>query len=202
MKRKTRNILLVVLALALAAGWLIRYITLNYYYDSMIADYTTESYSIGEVVPFGTDHTGADFMGTGLEGYSIRVDKLEIVDYDRYIAAENLTLEADPYRVNPEKLALVYVTLFNEDSDSDGVMVSELALFSKTDSIPVDIDVLMALNNGNTGVYLSPDTQYSMVIPYMLLERDFRTSVWRDLDNIPLYFQITGFPVSKIIQVQ
>lgn len=203
MNRKIRNILLVILTLALAAGWLWRYITMNSYYDAMIADYITQTYAVGDIVSFGTDYSGADFSGKGgLEGYSIRVDKVEIVDYDSYITSENLILEDDPYRVDPDKLVLVHITLLNENSEADGVMLSGLPLMSRADNIPIDYNVLAALNNGNYGVHLSQQTQYSTVIPYQLFKDHFRPSTWRNLETQSFYLQVTGFPIERIIQVQ
>ena len=116
---KKRSIIIGIFIVLLCAAWVWRYTTLNHVYKNLCAQ--KELHEIGDVVPFGQDYIG----GARIDGYSLRVDQFDIVDFDEYISGSNL-VDIDDYPSHPEKLALTYITLSNENSDAEGVMNRQL----------------------------------------------------------------------------
>ena len=109
---KKKYIIVLTLALLLIAGWTWRYVTMNTYFDSLVIT-EKETYQIGDVVPFEDD---LGEWTTSLNGYSLRVDKFEVQDFDTY--AESIDFKPDEYYTPGEKVVLLYITLFNENSDA------------------------------------------------------------------------------------
>lgn len=197
MTKKLRGILACIAVILLAAGWSWRYISLNSYYDSL-SHPEKMVYKMGEIVPFGADYM---YKGVSAAGYSVRVDGFEIADYETY--AEGLDL--DPAYSGPEKLALVYITLFNESSDAEGVMLTEFQLHGIDNYVGLSRDMLLAANpvlEGNYGIHLSPDTEYGLVIPFELYSELFGGDTWRHIENYEFFFHVTSYPTEKDIQVQ
>lgn len=197
MKRK--HIIVLILALVLIAGWTWRYVTMNAYYDSLVIA-EKETYQIGDVVPFGDDLGG---WTTNLNGYSLRVDKFEVQDFDTY--AESINFKPDEYYIPGERVALLYVTLFNEDSDAEGVMLTDFQLRGVDTTIYLDWDMLLAANpvlGENYGIQLLHGTEYSVVLPYKVQEDLFTAWTWNHFDDYDLFFRLTSHPTEKIIKVQ
>lgn len=197
MKRK--HIIVLILALVLIAGWIWRYVTMNEYYDSLVIA-EKETYQIGDVVPFGDD---LGEMRTYLKGYSLRVDKFEVQDFNTYV--ESINFKPDEYHTPGDRIALVYITLFNEDSDADGVMLTDFQLRGVDTIIYLDWDLLTAANpvlGENYGIKLSPGTEYSIVLPHKLQEEFFGSWTWNHFDDYDLFFRLTSYPTEKVIQVQ
>lgn len=198
MKKRIRLIALLAVILLLAAAWTWRYVTLNRYYDDLDnGDYRL--YQTGELVPFEDD--GNDLY-TDLNGYSIRVDKYEIRDYKAYLA--DAQLEVSREGADPDKLVLVYITLVNESCDLDPVALTDLSLRGVDTLISMDRDVLTAANpalGGYTSIALEAGTECQLVLPYMLWERNFGGSTWRNLDDYELYLQVTSALTLKEIVV-
>lgn len=196
---KKKHIIVLTIALLLVAGWVWRYVTMNAYFDSLVT-LEKETYQIGDVVPFEDD------LGEGsanLNGYSLRVDNFEVQDFDAYV--ESIAFEPDEYYTPGERVALLYITLFNEDSDADGVMLTDFQLRGVDTIIYLDWDLLTAANpvlGENYGIKLSPGTEYSIVLPYKLQEEFFGSWTWNHFENYNLYFRVTVHPTEKIIEVQ
>lgn len=197
---KSRKIYWIVcVVFLLTIGWFWRYSSLNRYYRSL-SDKSRETYQIGEIVPFGTDFMDKDMC---VDGYSIRVNKFEIEDYDSYLASAPFTLENAA--TSPDKVALVYVTLLNENSNAEGVMLTELKLHGIDNYSGLNWDILLAANpvlKGNYGIRLSTGTEYDLVIPFDLDQTYYGAYTWKHLDEYELFLRITAFPTEKDIQVQ
>lgn len=199
MKKKVKYFCTWLTVLSLVCAAIYRYITLNEYYSSL-SNQRKEIYSAGEIVQFGENYLNP---GVCFNGYSIRVDKLEIVDSITYL--NSIPNSIDPNAVVPEKLALVYITLFNEDSDAEGVMLTELGFHSIDNYATMDWELLTVINpilEGNYGIRLSPNTSYSLILPFSFYERYFASDTWNNLEECTFYLHITGYPVEKDIQIQ
>lgn len=197
MKKRTRRTLIILLLFLATAAWIWRYISLNNYYSSM-SDRTKKVYSIGEVVPFGEDFTVEDEQPNG---YSLRVDSFEIVDYGSYV--EKTSISDGAY--GPEKLALVHITLFNDNSDADGILLTAFQLHGIDNYMGLDRTLLTAINPvlGNYyGIRLQPGEEYALTIPYDLSSNLFGSDTWKHLNKYTLFFHITSYPTEKDIQVQ
>lgn len=197
MKRK--HIAVLAVTLILVAIWTFRYVTMNEYYDSLTSD-LKEMYMIGDVIPFEND---LGEMRVNLNGYAVRAEHFEILNTDEYI--ESLNLETDEYRSLGEKTALVYITLFNQNSDAQGVMLTDFSLRGVDNIVYMDRDLLTAANpvlKGNYGVSLSPGTNCSFVLPYTLQEEYFGIWTWGHIESYDMFLRITISPVEKTIKVQ
>lgn len=197
MKRK--HITVLILVLILVVGWTWRYVTMNAYFDSLVT-LEKETYQIGDIVPFEDD---LGELSANLNGYSLRVDNFEVQEFDAYV--ESIAFEPDEYYTPGEKVALLYITLFNEDSDADGVMLTDFQLRGVDTIIYLDWDLLTAANpvlGDNYGIKLSHGTEYSIVLPYKLQEEFFGSWTWNHFEDYKLYFRVTVHPTEKIIEVQ
>ncbi len=195
---KKRSIIVGILIVLLCAAWAWRYTTLNHVYKNLCAQ--KELHEIGDVVPFGQDYIG----GACIDGYSLRVDQFDIVDFGEYISSSDL-VDVDDYPSHPEKLALTYITLFNGSSDAEGVMLTDLALHGVDNYVGLDWELLTKLNlvlQGNFGIHLSPNTEYQLVLPFDLQKAFFGSDTWRHLDKYSMYLHMTSFPMEKDIKVQ
>lgn len=200
MNRNTKLLCIIISLLALISGGIYRYITLNSYYTNS-ADYKTEVFGMGEIVPFGENYLNTDVC---FNGYSIRVDKFEIVDTEEYLSLLPNSNYTAGY-AKPERLALVYVTLFNDHSNAEGVMLTELGFHSIDNYVTMDWDLLQTLNpvlQVGYGISLSPNTSYNLVLPFALFEKYFASDSWKDLDACTFYLHVTGYPVEKDIFLQ
>lgn len=196
---KKKYIIVLSLALLLIAGWTWRYVTMNTYFDSLVIT-EKETYQIGDVVPFEDD---LGEWTTSLNGYSLRVDKFEVQDFDTY--AESIDFKPDEYYTPGERVALLYITLFNENSDAEGVMLTDFNLRGVDTIIYLDWDMLLAANpvlGGNYGIQLLHGTEYSAVLPYKVQEDYFTSWTWNHFDDYDLFFRLTSYPTEKIIKVQ
>lgn len=196
---KKKYIIVLTLALLLVAGWTWRYVTMNTYFDSLVIT-EKEAYQIGDVVPFEDD---LGEWTTSLNGYSLRVDKFEVQDFDTY--AESIDFKPDEYYTPCERVALLYITLFNENSNAEGVMLTDFNLRGVDTIIYLDWDMLLAANpvlGENYGIQLLHGTEYSVVLPYKVQEDYFTTWTWNHFDDYDLFFRLTSYPTEKIIKVQ
>lgn len=197
MKKKHIAVLMVILLLVV--GWTFRYVTMNTYYDSLTTN-SKEIYMIGDVVPFEDD---MGEMWVNLNGYTVKVERFEILNTEAYI--QSLNLEANEYLSLGEKVALVYITLSNENSDAEGVMLTDFSLRGIDNIVNMDWDLLAASNpvlQGNFGISLSPGTDYNLILPYTLQEEYFSTWTWNHIENYNMYLRMTISPTEKVIQVQ
>lgn len=197
---KKRILIITLLTTLLAIGWWHSYSKINSYYAGF-SNTKIAYYSVGETVDFGEDYLNVDLNANG---YTIRVDRFEIVDYSEFVQNQGLTeiIKRDTH--TPEKLALVYITLCNVDSNAEGIMLTELKLHGIDQNVPLDWSVLDVINpvlSGNLGVALSQGSRYQLILPYSLRQRDF-LSAWENIDKYSLFLQLTSFPTVKEIQVQ
>lgn len=198
MKKTVRLALILTVLILLAAAWTWRYVTMNKYYDDLDnGDY--KLYQAGELVPFEDD--GND-KHTDLNGYHIRVDGYEVKEYSTYLEENDISLPARASE--PDKLALVYVTLVNETCDPNPVMLTDMMLHGVDSVVPMDWDVLVEANSvldGKTGIALKPGTECQLVLPFGLYRDRFKSSTWRKIDTYKVYLQVTSGLTTKDIAV-
>ena len=195
---KKKYIIIPLIALLLAIGWSWRYITMNAYYDSFV-NQEKVIFKVGEKVPFEDDL----YNKKSLNGYSIQVNRFEVQDF--YTYAESIGFVMDDHYYPGEKVALLSITLFNDNSDAEGVMLTDYNLYGVDQIINMDWDLLIAANpilEGNYGITLLPGTECSLVLPYKMQKDYFGTWTWNHLDDYDLYLKLTSYPTEKVIQVQ
>ena len=198
MKKRLFRFFAVAVIVILASLWTWRYITLNRYYDDL-DNGSYQLYQIGEPVPFEDD--GNDLY-TDLNGYSIRVDGYEICDYDEFIDDRDIAIAKDEN--DPDKLALVYITLINENCEPNPVSLLALKLRGIDTPLNMDWDLLPLANSvleGHTAIALNPGTEQKLVLPYGLWKSSFSSSTWRNIDEYTLYLQITATLTQKEVKL-
>lgn len=196
---KKKVLLFLIVVFVLAGGWIWRYDSLNQYYE-MITNNAQEVHSIGDTI-----HFEQDYIDYGLEadGYSLRVDSFELIDFDEYICSQNI--EPAQFDNRPNKVALVSITIMNDGSKADGVALAELELFGIDEWLPVNYELLDTLNpvlKGNLGISLAEGTEYQVVLPYGLYKNSFSSGTWNHLDEYNFFFQVTAYPTRKIVRMQ
>lgn len=194
-----RNISILCIIGLLSLLWLWRYASLNNYYRSL-TDKSREIYQIGDIVAFEDDYLAKDMS---VDGYYLKVENFEIFNFSEY--SEMVDFSTNDFEITPDKIALVYITLFNENSNAEGVMLTELKLHGIDNYAGMNWEILLAANpglKGNYGIRLSPGTEYSLIIPFDLNSTYYEKNTWENIDQYNFYFRITSFPTEKDIQVQ
>ena len=197
---KKRYVVLVIVLLLISVGWVWRYSSLNKYYKDISADTEKIIYDIGDVVPFEDDRMEG---WNQANGYSLKVDRFEIVDSQDFIDKIGFTPN-DTYFPS-EKIAVVYITLFNEESDADGIMLTELSLCGIDQVLNLNWDLLLAANpilEGNMGIKLAHNSECGLILPFSLFEKYFSGATWNKIDNYELFLELTIYPAQKKVKVQ
>jgi hypothetical protein len=162
---------------------------MNAYYDSF-STITESVYQMGEVVPFGQNRLGD---GTVADGYSIRVDGMSLMEKDEFLAA-NSEVESDV--IDSERIALVYVTIINDSSDTELVLL-ELMLHGPDNYVGLHWGLLTQLNpelQGSYSIDLDHGQECSLVLPYKVFQRYFGNGTWNDMENYGWMLRTTYWP--------
>ncbi len=185
---------LIILAVAVLAGlWTWRYVTMNAWYDSFSKSEGVEYHQMAERLAFGENRLSS---GETADGYFIKVNSFEIVDYRDFLADWTPPEDFEPL-FRPDKLALVRVTLYNEDSDAVGVLLTSLGLHGDDAYAGMDWDLLTALNpvlEGAYGICLPKGAEYDLVLPYGLFSDNFSGWTWRHIETYPWVLHLTAWP--------
>lgn len=197
MKKSVKWILSLAVVLVLAGLWTWRFIEVNrYYYDLEANDGTNEEYyELGDTVVFGDNQVA----GISADGYAIRVNSLEYIDYAPYTTFDQF---------KNDKMVLVHATVSRvAKGKSKGLNLFDMELYGKDCYLYPEYNGLGMFNPGFDkdagGITLPVGASYDMTIPYHARKRDFNRSTWKHLDEHELYFTTTGyFPTRKIIKVQ
>ncbi len=206
MKRSKRWIWLAV-ALLLAGAWTIRYVTMNRYYDDAARQVAEESkviYSLGDWVPLGNNRLSG--VWTTAEGYTLRADGCQVMDFQDYLDSRGLTLaeieEVEEDFVIPERLVVVHAVLANEDSEAQGVMLNSFSIHGRDFLIQPNWTMMIAANGlQSLGLSLSQQSQIELDLIFSFNHLDIYTS-WDRMDQEELYLAVTGFPVQQEVRIQ
>ena len=186
MSGKAKRILILVVVLLAAGGWTWRYIALNSFYGGL-NEQTRATYSMGEVVPIGDSGT---MYGMNADGYSVRVDDFAILDLPEFL--EEISASEEDLMTIPDKVAVVYVTLFREGGQAPGVDLTGFWLHGVDNYATADFGLVELANpvlrgTGSCGISLSPGTEYPVVIPFGLQEQYFGGDTWRSLEDYAFF---------------
>lgn len=198
MKKSTKRILVICAAFLMVVGWTWRYISLNEYWESTIpAEYTKTVFSIGETVTFEKDI----FLP---EGFALRANSFTTVDYNAYLADNNISLERTPTNP-PDRLALVGITLSNVCDEEKGIGLMDFSLHGIDALFSSNLDLIAAANpilGGNVGVTLRPGESCDFVLVYELRDEYLSRHTWNNFDSYALYLTTTVYPSQQEIKVQ
>ena len=179
--------------------WTWRYISMNRYYDSF-GNISEIIYQIGDIVPLDNNRLGGFYQA---DGYSFRVNSFDIVNYEEY-TLETGTQFNNLYK-NPEKLGILNITLFNSDSNADGIMLTELKLHGIDNYVGMNWDLLVALNSileGNVGIKLPHNTEVDLILPYNIPQEYFSSRTWKNLDDYAWFFEIASWPINLEVSLE
>ena len=121
MKTRNKALIAVLAILVVSALWVWRYTALNQYYQGLDQS-SVVRYQMNEEVPFETDFIE---WNVPANGYYISVDGFEILDYHDYL--DNAPFALEPM-LDSDGIALVHITLRNEDSNDSGIFLSDFCL--------------------------------------------------------------------------
>lgn len=187
---KNKKGLIICIAVIIAAGlWFWRYSSMNAYYDSF-SNITESVYQTGEIVAFGQNRLGD---GSVVDGYSVRVDGMKLMEKDEFLAA-NSTIQGD--EIDSERIALVYITLFNDSSDEELILL-ELMLHGPDNYVGLHWSLLAQLNpelQGSFSIRLEHGQECSLVLPYKVFQRYFGSGTWDDMENYGWMLRTTYWP--------
>lgn len=199
MKGNKRFLLIFTLSIVLICAWLVRYRAINQDYQERWAANSEKTYSLGETVAIASDYLG---YGITADGYTIKVNSFEIVDYKTYSSAWSYD-DTDRSRI-PDKVALVDVTISQQNSTAEGFPLTELSLYTRDMLMNMDWDLLDMANRvlkGNTGIRLEDGAACDIVLPFDLYKYRFTSSEWKKLEQSNIWLQITNYPARKSIKV-
>ena len=199
MKKPIRTICIVCVCMVAAILWIWRYTSLNGYYSSLYQA-ERQTYTIGDTVGFEADYIGSNSIANG---YKIRVDEFKTVTMQEF--AKEFGYSVEEIHTAPDRVAVVYATLFNVNSNAAGIMLTDLQLHSIDNYTYIDQELLQIANpvlKGNKGISLSQETQYEIVLPYALYEEYFGRDTWAHLNSYTWFLHITSHPVEKDIKIQ
>lgn len=198
MKNSKKTIFAVIVILLVSVLWLWRYTTLNQYYQELNQS-SVVCYQMDDEVPFGTDYIE---WNVPANGYYISVDGFEILDYQEY-------LDAAPFDLEPvlesDGIALVHITLRNENSTDPGIFLSDFSLHGIDSVQGMDWQILTAANpilNGGHGIQLKQGTQEQFVLPFYIRKDSLGSDTWNSLEDYTFYLRVTSFPTQKDIELE
>ncbi len=199
-KKQIRHIIVLGIILVVTITWILRYVKLNAWYDSLDIGREYYYYDMGETVAFGEAKLGGEF---DVEGYSVCVNSCEMVDYDTYMTEHQL--EKKDYRGDEGiRLLLVHITLSVEESDAPGVMLTSFVCHGSDQAAYMDWDLLTQINpilEGNYGIHLKDGASKELVLPFPIRQIYYR-EVWNHLDRYPFYLTMTQGWITKEIALE
>jgi len=198
MKTRNKALIAVLAILVVSALWVWRYTALNQYYQGLDQS-SVVRYQMNEKVPFETDFVE---WNVPANGYYISVDGFEILDYHDYM--DNAPFELEPM-LDSDGIALVHITLRNEDSTDPGIFLSDFCLHGIDSVQGMDWEILTAANpilNGGHGIQLKQGTQEEFVLPFYIRKDSFGNDTWNHLQDYSFYLRVTSFPTQKDIALE
>lgn len=187
-----------VLILVILAVWAVRFYIVNKSaFRSEVITYET-----GEFVPFD-----GDFFLTSTEntnGYSIKVNSLELIDYSELMAKYKEgydELSAHTY------CAMLNITVKNDGNSDGGINTLGLTLYNGALAIPIDYDIWQLIDERYMGFTfrIRPDSEVELTIPYtaqVLDEAVNKKEVANRLENDTFKLCVSEYPKLKLIDVK
>lgn len=187
-----------VLILVILAVWAVRFYKINK--SAFRSEVLT--YNAGEFVPFD-----GDFFMTSSEntnGYSIKVNSLELIDYKELMAKYK-----DGYDEQPQHTycAMLNITVKNDGNSEGGINTLGMTLYNGALAIPVDYDIWQLIDERYMGFTfrIRPDSEVELTIPYtaqILDEATDKNEIARRLKNEEFKLCLSEYPRLKLIRVR
>lgn len=169
----------------------------------------TKIYPMGEMVPFEDD-----FFNRSEEirdHYSVRVNSAVVMPAEEYVKTQGLTMEEVwPDGVIATDILAVEVTIQNSndknadpEEDTQYFDMFNVHIMSQGDTYQLDNELLWKmypkLDQSTFGFRIAPGTEYTMVLPYAVLD-------WQRTDSEKIkqkqnYLLLSMYPTKKMIEV-
>ena len=202
--RKHKNKIVFIILFCFIVLWGCRYAVLN---DGFQLKHQLEHqyYELGEIAPM------EDNMCLGKQYYkdlAISVDAFEIVDADEYISRLGKT-EEDFSLLIPDKIAEATITIYNNDTEQQGVYFSSLQLvgtdwyeYFNREFTAYANDIFEDNVETSYGIIILPKDNYTVKVVFNMFQRGCPDARWHNIEKEDIYIQTTIRPVSKYIKVQ
>lgn len=102
------------------------------------------------------------------------------------------------------KVALVSVTVSQQNSPAEGFPLTELSLYTTDMLMNMDWDLLGVVNpilDGATGIRLQDGASCDILLPFDLYRYRFTSAEWNRLEQSNIWLQVTNYPTRKIVRV-
>lgn len=177
-----------------------RYVQLNASYQEMQTGWD-EIHYLGEEVALSENYIDNSMQANG---YSIRVDTVQIVDTTDYMKEKGLSIDGRGASV-PERLALLSATIKNIDNRDDSFPVLLFEVYGIDFYTVVDFELFDQINTDiqkeGWGIVLPQGTEHTIVIPFRLDRDSFNFYTWNHLVDYPLSMRLTYGPARIIIKL-
>lgn len=198
MKRKTWLIILI--GTVLLGVYSFRVYALNKDYERNYG-ITDKVYDIGEMVPFGEDISVGNEI---LDGYSIRVDKVECMNIKDFMKKYRITADM-LIEAAPERVFAVDISIKNENSQAEGVYLPDIILHGVDFYVDWNTELINYANpelDGALGVSVTSGKEAVIHMAYNLRKMHFTNRTWNNIDNEEFWMQLTVSPNRKEIKLQ
>lgn len=169
------------------------------YVNRQLQDAPVQKFQTGETVAFEKDILINDTM----EGYSVRVNRAEILDYKDFLKKYGVE---DEYTYVPDKVYDVEVTLKNIDADEGtGINLIEFYVQGPAVVCGLNTDLLGVANpqlDGTYAIALRENTELVLHLPFDLNEVYFKERTWDHLEDLDMNLVATLYPAKKVIALE
>lgn len=200
MSDKKRRWIIFSIVFLLDVLYICRYIQLNASYQKMQTGWD-EIHYLGEEVALGENYIDNSIQANG---YSIRVDAVQIVDTAEYMEEKNLSSTGRGASL-PERLALLSATINNKGNRDDSLPVLLFEAYGIDFYTVVDFELFNQINTDlpkeGWGIVLPQGTEHTVIIPFRLDRDSFNFYTWNHLADYPLSMRLTYGPARIIIKL-
>lgn len=141
-------------------------------------------------------------------GYSIKIDNVEIYDFEEYLT--RYSVEKEKLKsIIPERVAEVTITLYNRECDNDnGISFSGFFLVGVDWYSTINEEFIRCSNpffeDAETakGIIIPKNQEYTLKLVYSLSKEKFTTYNWKNIDDEDMWIELTIDPQNKYIKIQ
>lgn len=221
MKKNRKKIWIIAIAVVVfTVATIIANIRLTAALDAEYAAGEEVYYEMGDTVDYGENHVYYIY-DDDLDGYSVRVDCAEVLTYEELLehigqTADSMTemLGSTTVSSMPEKVLFITAVFANEDSDAEGIKLSEITCHGPTYYMSFDAVLTIVSNEfllneyadslpaySSPGFYLDHHEEATVYIVYDFSKFFFTARHWENLEDESIYLQITSYPLQQRIML-
>lgn len=163
----------------------------------------TEYYAAGDMVEL--DGNFFFDANENTQGYSIKVNSMEIVDYIELFHEYGREVSVPNNYPIADSIILLNVTVKNNGNTDGCLPFSGFSIFHDSLQIPIDFEILNMIDpkiDGNTALKLKTDSEVSLTFPFSSMPLDEAIcpeKISKILKNEELILCVCEFPTRKII---